>query len=142
MNLSIQKRLAAEILGCGVNRVRLDPERLEEIGDAITRSDVKRLIDEGAIYRAPETGHTWQRVKERRGAGRRKGAKYSVLSRKERWITRVRAQRRYLSRIRGEGLLKEGVYRHLYLMVKAGRFKSVAELRNYLIENNYLLRGA
>jgi large subunit ribosomal protein L19e len=142
MSLSIQKRIAAEILGCGVNKVRFDTERLEDVEDAITRADIRRLIEEGAIYRAPDTGHTRQRVKERRGTGRRKGGKHSVISRKERWTRLVRAQRGYLSRMKKAGLLREGVYRRVYLMIKAGRFRSVAELRNYLVESNYLLKGA
>ena len=44
MNLTTQKRLAASILKVGLNRVWIDPERLEEVSMAITRDGVKQLI--------------------------------------------------------------------------------------------------
>lgn len=142
MSLSIQKRLAAEILGCGESRVRFDSERLEDIEDAITRADIRQLIEEGAIYASPVKGNVTRREKGKRGAGKRKGGKYSTLSRKERWVMRVRAQRKYLRRLKAARMLKEGAYRHVYLQVKAGRFKSVAELKNYLRENGLFIAGA
>ncbi|MEM0482521.1 MAG: 50S ribosomal protein L19e [Nitrososphaerota archaeon] len=142
MSLTIQRRLAAEILKCGESRVRFDPERIEDIEDAITRADVRQLIAEGAIYAAPKQGNTRRREAGKRGPGRRKGGKYSILSRKERWLLKVRAQRRYLKRLKAAKLLREGSYRHVYLQIKAGRFKSVAELKTYLKENGLLLAGA
>jgi large subunit ribosomal protein L19e len=142
VSLTIQRRLAAEILKCGESRVRFDPERLEDIEDAITRADIRQLISEGAIYAAPKRGNTRRREDGKRGPGRRKGGKYSILSRKERWLMKVRAQRKYLRRLKAAKLLKEGSYRHVYLQIKAGRFKSVAELKNYLKENGLLLAGA
>ncbi|MEM0445512.1 MAG: 50S ribosomal protein L19e [Nitrososphaerota archaeon] len=142
MSLNIQKRLAAEILGCGESRVRFDPERLEDIEDAITRADIRRLIEEGAIYAEAKKGSVRRREPEKRGPGRRKGGKYSILSRKERWMMRVRAQRKYLGRLKAARMLREEAYRSVYLQVKAGRFKSVTELKNYLKENGLLLAGA
>lgn len=48
-DLKAQKRLAADILGVGKNRVRFDPDAQSEIADAITRDDVRELIDSGVI---------------------------------------------------------------------------------------------
>ncbi|MGB9201751.1 50S ribosomal protein L19e, partial [Methanobacterium sp.] len=45
MNLTTQKRLAADILKVGVNKVWIDPETVEEVSRAITRESVKQLID-------------------------------------------------------------------------------------------------
>lgn len=120
---------------CGENRVRFDPERLEDIRDAITREEIRALIKDGVIYAEPVKGQQRIRIKEKRGPGRRKGAKHSVISRKRRWIMRVRAQRRYLAGLKAAGRLKEGVYRKVYLQIKAGRFKSIADLKAYLVEN-------
>ncbi len=131
MQLKLQRRLAADILGVGENRVRFDQERLEDVADAITREDVRALIEEGAIYAAPVRGQTRNRVKETRV---RKGGKYATLTKKERWIMRVRPQRRYLRRLRDRGIIDRSLYRKLYLQVKAGRFKSIADIRNLLIE--------
>ena len=44
--LNVQKRLAAQILKCGRNRVRFDPDRLEDIKEAITKTDIRSLIGE------------------------------------------------------------------------------------------------
>ena len=54
MNLTTQKRLAASILKVGLNRVWIDPERLEEVSMAITREGVKQFINDGAIKAKPE----------------------------------------------------------------------------------------
>ena len=64
--LELQKRLAADLLGCGVSRVRFDQERIEEIVDAITREDIRYLIRDGAIYKAPEKGVSRARVRKRK----------------------------------------------------------------------------
>jgi Ribosomal protein L19E len=96
---------------------------------------VRVLIEEGAIYAAPVEGQTRNRAKETRV---RKGGKYATLTKKERWIMRVRPQRRYLRRLRDHGIIDRSLYRKLYLQVKAGRFKSIADIRNLLIEMGVL----
>jgi ribosomal protein L19E len=45
---------------------------------------------------------------------------------------RVRAQRRFLKMLRDKGRLSPTDYRKVYLYVKAGNFKSVAALKEYL----------
>ena len=64
MNLTTQKRLAASILKVGLNRVWIDPERLEEVSMAITREGVKQLINDGAIKAKPEKGNSSYRSKK------------------------------------------------------------------------------
>ena len=44
-----QRRIAASILKCGVNRVWFFPERLSDIENAISREDLRGLITDGAI---------------------------------------------------------------------------------------------
>jgi len=142
--LSLQRRLAADLLKCGIHRVKFDPERLEEIAEAITREDVRRLIEDGAIYKEQEKGVSRVRVRMRRrkkrGPGSRKGAKYSRISRKELWMMRVRAQRRRLRELRDRKLITRAVYRRIYRMVKAGAFKSVASMMEYLEQNKLIRR--
>ncbi|MEM1944728.1 MAG: 50S ribosomal protein L19e [Nitrososphaerota archaeon] len=141
MKLDMQKRMAAKLLKCGETRVRFVPERLEDIEDAITRADVRRLINDGAIFKLKAKGVSRARVEKRRkGPGSRRGGKYAILPRKRRWINKVRAQRRYLARLRDDGVLDTKVYRRLYKLVKAGVFKSVAALEEY-IKVNKLGRG-
>jgi len=45
MNLGNQKRMAASILKCGINRVWMDPDRTEEATEAVTRNDIRGLIN-------------------------------------------------------------------------------------------------
>jgi len=143
LKLDFQKRLAADLLKCGVNRVRFNEERLEDIADAITRADIRRLIKDGAIYKEQEKGVSRARVrarKKKRGPGSRKGAKYSRISRKELWMRKVRAQRKKLRQLRDRKLITKTVYRRIYRMVKAGAFKSVAAMMEYLEQNKLIRR--
>ncbi|MGD2065814.1 MAG: 50S ribosomal protein L19e, partial [Candidatus Bathyarchaeota archaeon] len=46
MSLKSQRRLAAEIMKVGENRVWIDPERIDYVEAAITREEIKKLIHE------------------------------------------------------------------------------------------------
>ena len=96
-NLTKQRRLAADILKVGVERVWIDPEAAEEVSSAITREDIRKLIEEGIIKRKQKKGVSRGRARERarkrklgrrRGHGSRKGTKYARLPRKRQWIMR------------------------------------------------------
>ena len=68
MNLSAQKRMAAEILKCGQNRVYIDPYLIEEVKMAITREDIRNLIKEGIIQKSVgQEGFMRQPVQHRQG---------------------------------------------------------------------------
>ena len=143
LKLSFQKRLAADLLKCGVHRVKIDPKKVEEITEAITREDVKRLIKDGVIWKEQKKGVSRARVRAKRrkkGPGSRKGGKYSRVSRKEQWMMRVRAQRRRLRELRDRGLITKAAYRRVYRMVKAGAFKSIAAMMEYLEQNKLIRR--
>jgi len=143
MSLAMQKRMAALLLKCGKSRVRFDTEELEAVEAAITREDIRRLINDGTIYKLPSRGVSRARVRERRGRrrgpGSREGAKNSVVPAKRIWINRVRPQRRLLRKLREAGGFNPAVYRKLYRMVKAGAFKNTASLKDY-IKTNRLMR--
>lgn len=92
MDLSTQKRLAADILKVGVNRVWIDPDRVDEVARAITRESIKKLIKEGAIKAKQKKGISRYRARKiamqkkkgrRRGKGSIKGAKGARMPKKE-----------------------------------------------------------
>ena len=56
MNLIVQKRIAADILGCSKKRVVFDQERLSDIKEAITKADLRGLVSEGAIHKVQKKG--------------------------------------------------------------------------------------
>ena len=48
-DLRNQRRMAASILKCGVNRVWMDHDRIDEIAKAVTKDDIRVLIRGKAI---------------------------------------------------------------------------------------------
>lgn len=144
MKLALQRRLAAEILGVGETRIWIDPDRTDEVTDAITYEDIRRLIKEGAIRKRPSDAPSRARArkrqkkrrKRRRGPGSRKGSKGEIP-----WHLRIRAIRRELKRLRDNKMITPKMYRDLYRKAKGGFFTSVRHLRRYVQEHNLLVRG-
>ncbi|MEM4291908.1 MAG: 50S ribosomal protein L19e [Archaeoglobaceae archaeon] len=142
MNLTLQRRLAAEALKCGMNRVWFNPEMLGEIATASTKEDIRELIERGAIKRKPVKGVCRTRINAKRlkkakgrsrGYGSRKGKKTARMPRKRLWIMRIRALRRRLKELKVSGEIDTKTYRLLYRKAKGGEFRSVAHL-NAVIE--------
>lgn len=140
-NLSNQKQLASKILGCGVNRVWLSPEAAEDIAGAITREDIRGLIEEGHIKAIPVRGVSRGRARardakrkygHRKGHGSRKGKKGARNPRKEQWMKKIRALRRKLKELRDEGVLDRSTYCTVYRKAKGGEYRNVAHLEAHL----------
>jgi large subunit ribosomal protein L19e len=145
MSLKNQRRLAAEILKVGENRVWIDPERIDDVQMAITREEIKRLIHEGAIRKLKEKGisraraRVLQRKKKkglRRGPGSRTGSSGARISKKEAWMKKIRALRRRLRELKAKKIITVSVYRKVYRMAGSGAFKSIAEMERYLKAND------
>ena len=136
-DLANQKRMAAAVLKCGINRVWFDPERQADIEAAISRDDLRELIEDGAIKARVVKGNSRGRARERmakrayghqRGPGRRKGAAGARASSKGTWIGKIRAQRRALREMRDDGTIDRSLYRLMYRRASGGQFRSVAHL--------------
>ncbi len=128
------KEKVASMLGVGKKRVWIDPSRLEEVKEAMTRDDLRRLIERGVIRILPKGGQSTARAKvlkikkrkgRRRGPGSRKGSR---VDEKREWIKRVRALRRALRILRGKGIITPSQYRELYRKVKGGHIRSKSHL--------------
>jgi len=132
VNLTLQKRLAADLLKVGRTRVWLDPEKMDDIKNAITRADVRKLINRGYIKATREKIKKTKPKKKKRNVGRRKGAAGARLSSKRKWINTVRPLRRMIKELRDTNKIDKATYRKLYLSVKAGTFRSRAHLRLHL----------
>lgn len=140
-DLANQKRLAAELLKVGVTRVWMDPDRLEDIATAITREDIRGLIEEGVVKRRAVVGISRGRARardikrakgHRKGHGSRRGAKYARAPKKESWMRRIRAQRKVLKAMREDKTIDAHAYRMLYRKAKGGEFRNVAHLKSYI----------
>lgn len=136
---NIQKRMAGKVLKTGISRVWLNPEKMKDIKKAITKWDIRKLIKKGDIKTLPEKIKVVSITKKRkRGAGSRKGKKYSIVPRKRRWISTVRPQRKMLKELKASDQLERANYRKLYNLVKGGVFRSRAHLKLYIEQNNML----
>ena len=144
-DLTAQRRLAADVLDVGENRVWFDPDEQGEIATAITRDEIRELVDEGVIRAKDARGNSRGRARERnekrayghqKGPGKRKGKKGARQNPKEQWQNQIRAQRRTLRELRDEGELTPTQYRELYRKAGGGEFRSVRYLLNY-IDNQY-----
>ncbi|MDO8660622.1 MAG: 50S ribosomal protein L19e [Candidatus Woesearchaeota archaeon] len=141
----LQKRLAADIFDCGVSRVCIDPTRLEEIKKAVTRYDVRKLIDQGAINKKTTSFHSryWarenkaqKRKSRRKGHGSRKGSPNSRNNTKKMWMATVRLQRDLIHRLKQSNKITPKEARGLYLKSKGGFFRNLRHLKLYLQEQN------
>lgn len=133
--------MAADILKCGAHRVWIDPNRMDEVADAITRDDVRAVVRAGLIRKLPITGQSQGRTRfqarqrrkgRRRGPGRRKGARGARDPRKRRWIRTIRALRDVLKGHRDDGRLARRDYRRFYLRAKGGMYRSRSHLEQQL----------
>lgn len=144
-DLTAQKRLAADVLDVGQNRVWLDPDAQGDIAEAITRDEIRELVDDGRIQAADAKGNSRGRARERNakrayghqnGQGKRRGKKGARQDEKDEWQNKIRAQRRKLRELRDKGELSPTQYRELYKKAGGGEFRSVRYLLNY-IDDNY-----
>jgi large subunit ribosomal protein L19e len=136
-DLSNQRRMAATLLKCGQGRIWIDPSRQEDLADAVTRKDVRGAIKAGVIQRLPIAGTSRGRARKlagerkkgrHQGPGSRRGSPKSRVTKKERWMRRIRAQRSLLAELRGQKKIPPSVYRTFYQKAKGGMFRSRAHL--------------
>jgi len=143
MQLKSQKRIAAQLLKVGKNRVWFDEDRLTEIKEAITKQDIKRLIKDLAVQARPEKNISGYRRRKKylqkrkgrqQGLGSRKGKATARLPAKKSWMARIRIQRELLKKLRDKKILKPQDYRNFYKKAKGGFFRSRRHVLLYLEE--------
>jgi len=149
-NLKLQKRLAAEIAGVGLDRITFDQTQIKEIKEAITKADIRALIKSGAIKILPVKRPSRHRARKRhiqrkkgrqRGDGKRKGTAKARTPKKRLWINTIRPQRRLLRLLKEKGRITAQTFRKVYTKAGSGEFRSKAHLMLYLERNN-LLKGS
>lgn len=112
VNLRTQKRLAASVMGVGKRKVWLDPAEQNDIGNANSRANIRKLIKDGQIIRKPVVGHSRSRTRDllaakrlgrHTGTGKRKGSNEARMPTKVMWMRRQRVLRRMLRKYREAG---------------------------------------
>ena len=141
VDLRNQRRMAAKLLKCGIHRVWMNPDKVEDLEDAITRADIRTAIRSGTIAKLPINGisrarkHyiTAQKAKgRRRGHGTRQGAARARMPKKDAWIRTIRPLRQRLRELKEQGKVDKSTYRILYMQAKGGMFKNKAHLEQQL----------
>ncbi len=144
-DLKGQRRLAAEILKIGQNRVWINPDRMDDVEGAITREEVRKLIHEKVIASLPVAGVSrgWAKtIQGKKRLGRRSGpgsvtsAGYAKVTQKDAWMIKIRSLRRKLRELKASRVITEATYTQYYRMAGSGRFNSIAELERNLKEHD------
>merc|ERR1712140_21454 len=133
--LRLQKRLAAAVLKCGKNKIWLDPNETNEISNANSRQNIRKLIKDGLIIRKPVAVHSRARVRKnalaRRkgrhtGTGKRKGTANARMPQKVIWMRRMRVLRRLLKNNR---VLMEHIHKEKARKARTKMLSDQAEAR-------------
>ena len=57
-SLKLQKRLASSVMKCGQKKVWLDPNEINEIANANSRQNIRKLIKDGLVIKKPVAVHS------------------------------------------------------------------------------------
>lgn len=138
VNIRKKRELIARMLGVGANRVRFEPDQLDDVADSITRENLRALIKNGTIWTVKPKGTSRARAeaklalrrKRGTGPGSKKGKKTARTGKKEIYVTRVRSMRYYLKVLKDRNDLNRQTYWSLYKRVNGGQVRSLAHLRD------------
>ena len=87
----------------------MDPNEINEIANANSRANIRKLIKDGLVIKKPVAVHSRSRVRANNearrkgrhsGFGKRKGTANARTNQKELWMQRMRVLRRLLKRYR------------------------------------------
>jgi large subunit ribosomal protein L19e len=142
VNIKKKRELVARILGVGSNRVRFEPDRLEDVGDSITRENIRSLVNSGAIWTVQRKGTSRGRSVDKKsvwkihgkGPGSKKGKRTARVGKKEVYVVRVRSMRYHLRVLKERKDINNDVYWNLYKKVNGGQVRSLAHLRDLVKE--------
>jgi large subunit ribosomal protein L19e len=148
MKLDMQKTLASKVAKVGTGRIRIDPANAEQVKEAITKADIRDLIDQDLIKVMPLVRNSKARARSRAAAkkkGRQKGAGSKVgratarSPPKKEWINRIRLQRKIIKSFKESGRLSTGDWKVLYRRAKGGFFRNKRHLLQ-VIEQGKMLK--
>lgn len=142
INLRDKRELAARTLGVGANRLRFEPEYIDDVIDAITRDDIRSLVTARTIYIVEKKGTSRGRARAKhlknkkrgRGPGSKKGYKTAREGKKQIWVKKVRAQRRHIKIMKSRGDIDKKAFWSLYKKINGGQVRSLSHLRELVKE--------
>ncbi len=137
VNIHKKRELASRILGVGVNRIKFEPDKLDEVADSITRENIRSLINNGSIWtskiRGTSRGRTRAKLEIKKkhgtGPGSKKGKKTARVGKKEVYVIKVRSMRRHLKILKERKDITNEQFWSLYKKVNGAQVRSLAHLR-------------
>lgn len=138
VNLKKKRELIARMLGVGANRVRFEPDKLDDIADSITREDLRSLVKRGTIWTTKVKGTSRGRAKTKQairkksglGPGSKKGKKTARMGKKSAYVTKIRSLRHHLKVMKDRNEINRSTYWLAYKKVDGGQVRSVSHLRD------------
>jgi large subunit ribosomal protein L19e len=138
VNLRKKRELIARMLGIGANRVKFEPDKLDNIADSITREDLRSLVKRGTIWTSKVKGTSRGRAKTKQairkksglGPGSKKGKKTARMGKKSAYVTKIRSMRHHLKVMKDRNEINRQTFWLVYKKVDGGQVRSVSHLRD------------
>jgi large subunit ribosomal protein L19e len=132
----------SRVAGVGRSRIKFDPERSDDIADAITRQNIRSLITAGAITIKAAKGTSRGRSKYKKSqkgkrgttTGSKKGRKGARVGKKEVYVMRTRALRYRLRVAKERKEITNPEFWVLYRKVGGNTVRNIAHLRGLIEE--------
>ena len=129
MNLSKKKKLAANTLKVGKERIMFVKSRLEEIKEAITKQDIRDLCKDKAIIIKDIKGRKQKKKKKSKSTG---NIRKKVKTRKKDYATLTRKLRNYVKELKNQGKLSENEVKEIRKKIRNKIFRSKAHLKEQI----------
>ena len=130
MNFEKKKSLAVRTFNVGRDRIIFNSQRLDEIKEAITKQDMRDLLESGAISIRDIKGRkAVVRRKTRRRAG---SVRKKSRNTKTEYVILTRKLRNYISELRSQKKLSDENFYQLRKEIRAHSFKSKAHIKERL----------
>lgn len=129
MKLDKKKSLAARTLGVGKERIVLVQSRLDDIKEAITKQDIRDLVEDKAIVIKEVKGRKKVKKSNKKSTG---NIRKKVNKRKKKYVTITRKLRNYVKELQKQGILSKDQVKEIRKRIRNKDFKSKANLKEFI----------
>lgn len=132
MNLKKKKNLAAKTFNVGKERIAFVKSSLKDVGEAITKRDLRDLKEEGAIIIKDKKGRKKNlRKRKKRSTG---NIRKKVNKRKQEYVVITRKLRKHVAELKKTKELSREEIKEIRKKIRNKNFKSKANLKQHIKE--------